>query len=251
MVETKISKNRTPSYQWLEQTPRQQSLVKSYLPPTTKMPPTVRPLNEDQVAECVYIYRAAFGSNVANKCVYPQGSTPELIDFFKKRYIDASLNDPKSHYIGAFDDASGEVIAYAIWDLVDEEARQRDKEKAAKGEQDPQPPGINVAARKDFFEKMENAQKTWMGAKDFWQLSYLGTRPNRARKGAGRGLLQWGFDQGNEHGMDCYVFSTPAGKPLYDRAGFKVMEEIEHDLNQFGVNSPYTSWAMVRHPQHP
>ena len=136
---------------------------------STDMPPTVKPLKEDQVAECVYIYRAAFGSNVENKCVYPQGSTPELIDFFKKKYVDASRNDPKSHYIGAFDDASGELIAYAIWDLVDEEARQRDKDKAVKGEQDPQPPGINVAARKDFFEKMENAQQRWMGTKDFWR----------------------------------------------------------------------------------
>lgn len=51
-------------------------------------------------------------------------------------------------------------------------------------------------------------------------------------------LVKWGTDRADEEGKDAYVISSPAGKPLYLKAGF---EEVG-TLKLFGVTFYQMLW---------
>jgi GNAT superfamily N-acetyltransferase len=59
----------------------------------------------------------------------------------------------------------------------------------------------------------------------------LGVDPLHQRRGIGKTLLTWGMRQATKAGRDCYLMSTPQGRPLYEAFGW----EIVRPLNMFGV----------------
>lgn len=69
-------------------------------------------------------------------------------------------------------------------------------------------------------------------------LEYIGVDPRYQRRGIGRMLLLWGIDQAMQQGKDCYLFSTPAGRPAYESVGFAVRKVVP----VFGV--PH--YSMIR-----
>ncbi|OAA76568.1 Acyl-CoA N-acyltransferase [Akanthomyces lecanii RCEF 1005] len=59
------------------------------------------------------------------------------------------------------------------------------------------------------------------GSKHMWYLDYLGVDPGQQRRGIGKMLLNWGLEKAQEQGKDAYLIATPAGRPLYQAAGFE------------------------------
>lgn len=58
--------------------------------------------------------------------------------------------------------------------------------------------------------------------KGYMILVMLSTLPQYERKGIASKLLKPGLEEASEDGVSIYLGATPAGKPLYDRNGFKV-----------------------------
>ena len=58
-------------------------------------------------------------------------------------------------------------------------------------------------------------------------LDYLGVDPKQHRRGIGKALLNWGLERSKEQGRDCYLFATPAGKPLYSAMGFENLGAVD------------------------
>ncbi|RSL56240.1 hypothetical protein CEP54_008939 [Fusarium duplospermum] len=143
--------------------------------------------------------------------------------------------------IVAVDEAlSGKVVGFALW------------EKPVRGDNgQPEPAPIKPpCATLDHaaFNEMkrvlgqDHAKRFGgNGADNIWHLEMLGVDPGQQRRGIGKLLLRWAFEEADKFGQDCYLVATPAGLPLYRAAGFKEVGVLE----LFGV--PHTS--MIRTSQ--
>ena len=59
------------------------------------------------------------------------------------------------------------------------------------------------------------------GADKYIYLSLLNTHPEYQGQGAGQALCQWGLDKAKMEGWSVTLFSSPMGKRLYAKLGFR------------------------------
>ena len=63
---------------------------------------------------------------------------------------------------------------------------------------------------------------------DVWYLDAVGVEPSRQGKGVGGELIRHGLDAARDAGVDAFLETAVAGNvPLYERFGFRVVEEGE------------------------
>jgi GNAT superfamily N-acetyltransferase len=62
---------------------------------------------------------------------------------------------------------------------------------------------------------------------DCLDLEMLGTRPEYAGRGLASRLLRWGLERADEVGLETYLSASPLGRPLYEKFGFRLVEERE------------------------
>lgn len=67
---------------------------------------------------------------------------------------------------------------------------------------------------------MDNAKYT--------DLDMLATHPAHHGRGIASLLLKWGLERADRDGVPVFLAASPAGKPMYERRGFRVLgtEEI-------------------------
>jgi hypothetical protein len=60
--------------------------------------------------------------------------------------------------------------------------------------------------------------------------------------------MKWGTDKADELGIECYVESSPEGKGLYEKFGFRTVREMSFDLKDCGRPDLGVDWLrlMVR-----
>ena len=63
-------------------------------------------------------------------------------------------------------------------------------------------------------------------------LTFIGTDPQFERRGAATSLIKWGLDKSRESNIPAYLESTLNAVPLYERLGFKTMENLSIDLEE-------------------
>ena len=61
-------------------------------------------------------------------------------------------------------------------------------------------------------------------------------------------LLRWGIEQADAAGKKCYLESTPAAFPVYQRYGWVKIDEAVVDAEQFGGQNEIVA-IMVREPR--
>jgi GNAT superfamily N-acetyltransferase len=49
----------------------------------------------------------------------------------------------------------------------------------------------------------------------------LGVHPSYQGRGLASKLLKWGLDRADAEGVEAYLSSSPEGKPVYEKYGFK------------------------------
>lgn len=164
---------------------------------------------------------------------------------------------PSSHSFLVYDDASGEVAAFAQWSAPEtSDARHRHRHLSlwerivsltcrihdwlasiliplhagfllGYGRQH-----IEVHRRQArWAEHLATADKLYVQAshKDtgYWKLSLLGVLPEFGRRGIASELLQWGIMRADEDDKPIYISASPPGKGAYMKSGF---EEVGADL---------------------
>ncbi|KAF7170549.1 hypothetical protein CNMCM6106_005183 [Aspergillus hiratsukae] len=72
-----------------------------------------------------------------------------------------------------------------------------------------------------------------------FDVEMLGTQPGYHGRGLASRLLRWGLERADEVGLETYLSSSPAGRPLYEKYGFRVVEERE-------VGGGYVQGYMLR-----
>lgn len=64
-------------------------------------------------------------------------------------------------------------------------------------------------------------------------------------------MLQPLLDEADAVGKQIMMTSSAAGRTMYLKAGFRVVEEASHDFTHLGASGPRLMLACVRDPQDP
>ena len=72
-------------------------------------------------------------------------------------------------------------------------------------------------------------------------LDMLGVHASYQGKGLGSRLLKWGLTRADAEGLEVYLSASPAGKPLYQKYGFR-------EVDSFSPYPDYAQVAMIRSP---
>lgn len=86
--------------------------------------------------------------------------------------------------------------------------------------------------------------------KGVYVLELLAVHPDYQRLGAGRALVTWGIEASDSLRVRAVIEATPAGKPLYEKCGFRAeIEEMRFDLGEeFSARAKPKLAFMVREP---
>ena len=77
------------------------------------------------------------------------------------------------------------------------------------------------------------------------------TSPDYRRRGAASLLLQWGIDRADELGVEIYIESSLAGKPLYEKFGLHTLKVFNFDMAELGYKGIDTHICMLRPKKEP
>lgn len=69
----------------------------------------------------------------------------------------------------------------------------------------------------------------------------LGVQDSYQGRGLGSKLLKWGLTRADAEGLEVYLSASPAGKPLYEKNGFR-------EVDTFSPFPGYVQVAMLRSP---
>lgn len=59
------------------------------------------------------------------------------------------------------------------------------------------------------------------------------THPDYQKRGIASMQLQWGCDEADKAGQECYLDASPVGKSLYEKFGY--VAQTEHSVEGAGV----------------
>ncbi|KAI0597284.1 hypothetical protein F4775DRAFT_257131 [Biscogniauxia sp. FL1348] len=113
------------------------------------------------------------------------------------------------------------------------------------------PEGGNPEFCREFFDAILKMSDKWE-AKKMLGLSLLCTAPKYHRRGAAKALLLPMLGIADAAGLRTYLEATPTGRHVYERLGFRTVDEIEFDLSTRieGYETPYKLSIMVREPHN-
>lgn len=82
-------------------------------------------------------------------------------------------------------------------------------------------------------------------------LGLLCTSPKYFRRGAGRALLVPMLELADAQGLKAYLEATAAGRPLYEKLGFKQVDTLvfEDSKPALGLDKPVEVYIMIREPK--
>lgn len=76
-------------------------------------------------------------------------------------------------------------------------------------------------------------------------LHILVTDPKHQRRGAGLQLMTPLMQEAVRLGVPAYLESSVPGHRLYQKAGFRDIDEHRVDFSKFGQETPHLNWAMI------
>lgn len=200
----------------------------------------------------------------------------------RARYL-RKMAHPQTHVIVAEDDASGALVGCARWifpaadgngngsvkgagDLVDE-----DSAEAAKGAEEALPEGTNRGIYTGFFEILKEKGKAYLRDDDVGRfflsflsvyflegesvkyvmavLEFIATLPQHQGQGVGKALLRWGIERAEAERRRIYLEATTEGLPVYEKSGWRALEQVDIDYTRWGGQGEQTLTLMVRDPR--
>ncbi|RYO97973.1 hypothetical protein DL764_007234 [Monosporascus ibericus] len=199
-----------------------------------------------------------------------------------RRRVERKMRDPSVRYFKIADVASGDLVAWARWNVpdgkeaafgpaaaADDDARDvsrllifREEEEAVAGEKKmtattetgpadtDYPEGVDPKLCKGFFDALDDMAKKW-DAKSMLRLSVLCTSPKYFKRGAAMALLTPMLEIADAEGLRTILEATPTGKPLYEKLGFRKVDVLKFDVSQLTKDKDgiYEITIMIREPK--
>lgn len=178
----------------------------------------LRPGRPEDVKDYVDTFFDGFSTHVVTQRVFPIG-TKEAWDWWYAALTD-EVKCPAARFIVIEDTSTTPptMAAFAKWNRME----------ASTNPEAPLPDDWPSNADKDlarsFFGELHARHGEIMGGREHWYLELIATKKAYQRRGIGAMLVQWGLDRAVEDGgWDCYLDSTPEGRRLYEKLGFKTL----------------------------
>ncbi|KAF3004474.1 hypothetical protein E8E14_005430 [Neopestalotiopsis sp. 37M] len=170
-----------------------------------------------------------------------------------------------AHFGGWFDAENGNIPAVDVTKIVESEPRPQDAEQtnqevvaSAPSVEQRQPyqnvdvpEGADPFLASNFFSALKKASDQWYKS-DMLGLSLICTDPNYHRRGAAKALIVPMLELADSHGITAYLEATPAGKPVYEKLGFRQVDSLEFNLEELtkgNLDGWYRLSIMTRAPQ--
>ncbi|KAI5461565.1 acyl-CoA N-acyltransferase [Mariannaea sp. PMI_226] len=97
----------------------------------------------------------------------------------------------------------------------------------------------------EFFGALTEAHKRVMGDRPHWYLELIGVRKEWMGKGVASAMMRWGVERADEDGLPCFLEATPEGRGMYEKYGFRVLDQQEFDTEHGKV----LEYFMIRDAQ--
>ncbi|KAI0842437.1 hypothetical protein F5Y06DRAFT_127584 [Hypoxylon sp. FL0890] len=236
----------------------------------------------DEIAE---IYYQAFETDPRNGFWW----SPDRVAMFAwmKRRILRKMADSSTRHFKVTNSQSGELVAFARWDIPEgygaafgeptgDDATPVDVSQTVTAGEDAggvlqgdekvpvttvladdiTPPKMDIpdGAPPDlcqiFFDALSNMSEK-QNAKSMLGLSLLCTSPKFFGKGAAKALMLPMLALADTYDLKTYLEATPGGKPVYEKLGFREVDELTFDLNKLTgkFDDVYKLSIMVREPK--
>jgi GNAT superfamily N-acetyltransferase len=194
----------------------------------------VRPMTEADLYDWEVMFYDSFAAtgDQLSLCLWSAGRPTE--EGFRKAAEDKLplLNEPSEYLMCVADtELNNKAIACSHWTIYETERTSEELDKAFTVTV---PPGMKEDAWTVFLTGIYALRREHMGAKPHVLLKFLVTHPDHHRRGAGRMLLEWGAEKADERGYESFLEATSVGRPLYERCGFKALEEKPFDAGKYG-----------------
>ncbi|KAH8894172.1 acyl-CoA N-acyltransferase [Thozetella sp. PMI_491] len=176
----------------------------------------------------------------------------------KRTRLDFLEEQDRQRYEKAVDPVTGELVGYARWKFpialkttAEGDPLWPERQMAAASEEEyqrikaiaesagPTPKDIPMDDEVTVIKRRLQSQKSYM------LLAYLAVHPENQNKGIATMLVQSGIDQCKRMGMDIFVQASPAGRGIYEKLGFRVLDSHSEDLAQWGGEGNYTVHFMA------
>ncbi|KAI8629546.1 hypothetical protein F5Y19DRAFT_475532 [Xylariaceae sp. FL1651] len=217
---------------------------------------------------------------VGTECTYWWGPNPAMRAWNEER-IRRRFVDPNTQQFKVVDDASGEIVAWSKWDppprmtglregfvVYNEagepiDANEQGGSEVHEGEGKDEgetsgasakkyalgpPEGSNAVLFREFFDSIVGMEKKY-NTKDKLVLTHLCARPTYHSRGIGAALLDSVLQLADKEGLPAYLESTRFATTLYKRHGFEVVDKLEFDRTEAGLEGTAILNIMIREPR--
>ena len=103
------------------------------------------------------------------------------------------------------------------------------------------PLNFNLALHNHILSARDAFRSDWIPKREpCWILMHLTTRQSHRKRGAAACLIRWGLAKATRHNVPAYLEAGVAGRPIYERFGFKQVGELrELDLLAYGMDAKF------------
>lgn len=188
-----------------------------------------------------------------------QGKVPYDMEKLGKSVIPHWLGSEKHVIIKAVDNETGASMGWLVWGFRgfeenempsivgaphkgDQPVSEESKDKKDEAEKEEKPD-----EREDSIKKLEaltnQDREDWTaklmppGTKCMF-VTTLSVAPAHQKRGVGSALLKWGTDVADKANVFIWVHSSEGAAGAYEKSGFKVIGELDVDLDEFAPNPP-------------
>ena len=175
------------------------------------------------------------------------------------------------------------MVAFSKWQFPHTLTEQQQAKKKTLGQDnhfgDDAPEGYNYKLSCDFFEMIEKKHEKWVDdSKDYGKhprsfetagriivrsitcasasqlidpslvLHILAVSPHHQRKGLGALLIRDGLSLVDKHNARTYIEASPVGLQLYQRHGWKLIDDISIDMTPYGGTGGASEKILMRAP---
>lgn len=229
--------------------------------PKAIMPLQHLPLTESDLAPWNSVKETAFATSL-HTVMWPQGISPSTRTYLQNK-MNRQLQNPNIRFFKVIDtdipasstssDAESEyvdhsnIVGISKWEIHPNARSEKDLKSAdAAAERAGYPPGMAEPFAQQFFGSMRRQKRSNLGGRAYINLHILAVLPEHRRRGVGEMLLRWGVEEGERRGLGIYLESSPMGKGLYERCGFRVLEWLDFDAREFRGAEPLWHACMLR-----
>lgn len=208
---------------------------------------TVVPIVSADLPSLPPIQFAAYAaSSSIHPFLHPNGTTPQALSAVLHSYT-AAFSDPSVALLKVVDTSAqnpAAPIALAKWHFYP--TPRAPTSSSAPEDPGPEDTTSNAALAALFFGGMNAASDKVIAGRAHARLGTVVVLPEQQGRGAGSMLVRWGCEKADAMGLECFLEASPAGKALYERAGFRAVEEFVVDLGEWGGSGLHTTWIMSR-----